>query len=124
MPDAAPKSLICRRSHGSTGVLTVRAAEVYRAETVEQLGRDIRREIEAVGPGQQFVLDLSGVTFLSSITLGLILNIHAHLKDRGYPFAVVAGAGEVAEVFARSHLGTALPVFATVEDALREFRCL
>jgi len=124
MPDAAPKSLVRRRSHGSTEVLTVRAAEVYLAETVEQLGSDLRREIEDAGPGKRFVLDLSGVTFLSSVALGLILNVHAHLEDRGYPFAVVAGPGEVAEVFARSRLGDALPVFATVEEALRGFPCL
>jgi anti-anti-sigma factor len=124
MPDAAPKRLVRRRSHGSTEVLTVRAAEVYLAETVEQLGHDLRHEIEAAGPGKRFVLDLSGVTFLSSITIGLILNVHDHLEGRGYPFVVVAGAGEVADVFVRSHLGAALPVFATVEDALRGFQCL
>jgi len=55
MPDAAPKRLVRRRSHGSTEVLTVRAAEGCRAETVVPLGHDLRRDIEAAGPGRRFV---------------------------------------------------------------------
>jgi anti-anti-sigma factor len=121
MPNSV-KKLVDARMHDQTLVLSVRAAEVYQAEMIEQLGHDLRRAIEDAHDASRFVLDLSGVQFLTSGALGLVINLHSHLKGRGYPFAVAGATGEVAGVFERSHLATIMPLAATVADALKELQ--
>jgi len=123
MAEDAAQKLLETRAHGRTHVLRIRDAEIYRADTIAQLGHEVRQAIEAAGAGASFVLDLSHVQFLTSAAVGLITNIHAHLKARDYPFALAGAQGEVAEVIETTRLGKVMPVFATVEEALDEFRC-
>jgi len=118
MADASGKTMVERRPHGHVEVLSVRAAELYRADAIEQLGRELRRLIDETSPAA-FVLDLGAVGFLSSAALGLLLNLRAHLEERTYPFALAAASGEVAEVLRRARLDEVMPVYPTVEEALR-----
>lgn len=98
-------------------VLVVLPAEVSRAEVVERLGHQIHRAVDASGR-TAFVLDLSRVTFMTSAALGLLMNIHAHLGERGARFAVAGVSGEVARVFEQTRLGQVMPVHRTVADAV------
>jgi anti-anti-sigma factor len=118
MADASGETMLKRRTHGRVEVLSVRAPELYRADAIEQLGHELRRLIETASPAS-FVLDLGAVHFLSSAALGLLLNIRAHLEERKYPFALAAASGEVAEVLRRARLDEVMPVYPTVEEALR-----
>jgi anti-sigma B factor antagonist len=123
MAEDAAQKLIETRAHGRTHVLRIRDAEIYRADTIAQLGHEVRQAIEAAGAEASFVLDLSHVQFLTSAAVGLITNIHSHLKARNYPFALAGAQGEVAEVIETTRLGKVMPVFATVEQALDGLRC-
>ena len=123
MPEPALKPILECRDDGRIRVVSIRLPEVYRAETLEQLGRQIRRAIEDAGAGASFVLDLSHVTFLTSAALGLVTNIWSHLAPRGYPFAVAGIGGEVARVVETVRLADVMPVFTTVEEALAALRC-
>ncbi|MCX5683679.1 MAG: STAS domain-containing protein [Planctomycetota bacterium] len=123
MAERTVKLLLECRDEGRIRVISIRLPEVYRAETLEQLGRQIRQSIEAAGAGGSFVLDLSQVKFLTSAAVGLVTNIWAHLNPRGYPFAVAGLAGEVARVIDTVRLSEVMPVFATVEEALAALRC-
>ena len=123
MAEDAAQKLLETRAHGRTQVLTIRDAEIYRAERLAQLGHEVRQAIEAAGADASFVLDLSHVQVLTSAAVGLITNIHSHLKARNYPFALAGAQGEVSEVIQATRLGKVMPVFATVEEALDEFRC-
>jgi anti-anti-sigma factor len=123
MSELTGKMLLECRDEGRIRVISIRLPEVYRAETLEQLGRQIRQAIEADGAGGAFVLDLSQVKFLTSAAVGLVTNIWAHLNPRGYPFAVAGLAGEVARVIDTVRLSEVMPVFPTVEEALAALRC-
>jgi len=123
MSTSETKPLVVRQAYGNTQVLSIRVSEVWRADTIDALGHAIRREIEASGAGGRFVLDLSEVTFLTSAALGLLMNLHAHLSKRGYPFVLAGAQGEVARVFEHVRLGEVLPLYPTVEDAVRNLRC-
>jgi anti-sigma B factor antagonist len=114
-------ALVVRRDQGQVAVLSVRAKEVRQADTLAELGRQVRRAIEA-GDAASFVLDLGEVEFLSSAALGLIINLRAHLTGRDYGFSVAAATSDVATVFRHAHLEKVLPLYATVEEAVRA-RC-
>ena len=116
------RSLIStRRPHEGVAVLAVHASEISQAETIERLGRDLRRALEEA-EASAFVLDLSEVRFLTSAALGLILNVRAHLADRERRLALAAARGEVARVLARARLAEILPVCPTVQEAVAAMR--
>ena len=123
MSERTVKPLLECRDDGRIRVISIRLPEVYRAETLEQLGHHIRQAIEAAGAGASFVLDLSDVRFLTSAAVGLVTNIWAHLEPRGYPFAVAGLEGDVARVIETVRLSDVMPVFPTVEEALAALRC-
>jgi len=123
MPERIAKPLLECRDDGRIRIMSIRLPEVYRADSLEQLGHQMRQAIEAAGAGAAFVLDLSQVNFLTSAAVGLVTNIWSHLAPRGYPFAVAGLAGEVARVIATVRLSEVMPVFATVEEALAALRC-
>ena len=119
MTDRAPRRLVDRQPHGRADVLVVGVADIYQAEVTERLGRQIRQAIEA-SEAQAFILDLSAVRFLTSGALGLLINLRAQLAERHSGFALAAAAGEVAYVFECTRLAQVMPVYPTVEKALRD----
>jgi anti-sigma B factor antagonist len=75
---------------------------------------------EAVGNCDLPVLvDLSGVDFMDSTGLALLLNAHRRLSRRGKGFAVVCGDGPVRRVFTITDMVEVLQVHGDVEDARR-----
>ncbi len=120
--NAGRSSLVsARRPHKGVAVLAVHAAEISSAETIERLGHELRQALE-VADVSAFVLDLSGVNFLTSAALGMILNIRAHLADRDCRLALAAASGEVARVLACARLAEVLPVCPTVQEAVEAVR--
>jgi len=123
MKGSAGDALVDRTTHGTVEVLALRAAEVYRADTIAKLGHELRRLFDGVGAATVFVLDLSDVEFLSSAALGLIINVWSHLVGRGCRFALAGAKGEVAQVLACTRLSEIMTVFPTVEEAVKKLGC-
>jgi len=119
MTSGAGDAVVAHRTVGGVGVVTVLAADVYAADEVARVGHDLRRAIDAAGPVAAVVIDLAPVQYLSSGALGLLINLRAHLVEQGYGFALAGAAGEVADVIRCTRLAEVVPVYATVEDALR-----
>jgi anti-anti-sigma factor len=112
-----PSLVSSRRERGAVEVLTVHADDVSEADLIGRLGVDLRRAID-VGAADAFVLDLSEVRFLTSAALGMLINIHAHLADRGCRLALAGATGNVARVFKQARLEELLPVCPTVGEAI------
>jgi anti-sigma B factor antagonist len=113
-------NLIHAREEGAAGVFSIGVPRVSDADTIERLGHEIRRAI-AASAKSFFVLDLGGVEFLTSAALGLIINIHANLIERGCSFALAAPQGEVARVLRQTRLDKILRVCPSVQEAVRDF---
>ena len=121
MSAGRPSLVSSRRERGAVEVLTVHADDVTEADLIGRLGVDLRRAIDA-GGADAFVLDLSAVRFFTSAALGMLINVHAHLADRGYRLALAGAAGNVARVLNHVRLGELLPVCATVEEAVERLK--
>jgi anti-sigma B factor antagonist len=63
----------------------------------------------AAGPGDCVVLDLSGVTFLDSTAISLILRLHRSAESDGWDLRLVPGPVEVQRVFRLVDLERRLP---------------
>jgi anti-anti-sigma factor len=62
---------------------------------------------------RSLTLDLSGVTFMDSTGLGLVLNIEQEARTRGFALHLIPGRPEVQRVFELAGLGDVLPFDAT-----------
>jgi anti-anti-sigma factor len=106
-----------RIERGRIDVLHVRVAEAWQADVVEQLGRDLRRAVDA-SANAAFIMDLSAVRFMTSAVLSLLINVREHLAARGCAFAVAGATGDVAAMVEHTRLADVMPVYPTVGDAL------
>jgi len=122
MGDRAAAPLLDRYASGGADVLVVLEPELFRAETIERLGHELHRAIDASQAGR-FVLDLGRVRFLTSGAIGLIINTRAHLVKCGLTLALAGATGEVATVLEHARLAEVMPVYPTVEEAVKKIAC-
>jgi anti-anti-sigma factor len=84
--------------HGSTGV-----RDRLRAETV---GRD-----------RPAVIDISAVTFITSVGIGILVDCAQTLKRAGHAVVFVKADGQVDDVFRKTGIYTIVAAVDSVEDA-------
>ena len=67
------------------------------------------------------IIDFSGVPYIDSAGLGVVLSHWAHTQRIGVKFAVVAMSEKVRVLLEMTKVDTVLPIFPTVADAERSF---
>ncbi|MGA2212785.1 MAG: STAS domain-containing protein [Bryobacteraceae bacterium] len=67
------------------------------------------------------IIDFSGVPYIDSAGLGVVLSHWAHTQRIGAKFAVVAMSEKVRVLLAMTKVDTLLPIFPTAADAERSF---
>jgi anti-sigma B factor antagonist len=82
--------------------------------------REVESKIsEVAGHGiNKLILDLSGIEFLDSAGLGVLMILYGNMKVRGGQFRVVAPAAKVLEVFKMTHTDSILTIDPNLEAAL------
>ncbi|HOI55953.1 MAG TPA: STAS domain-containing protein [Phycisphaerae bacterium] len=106
--------------HEQTDVCVARAEvdQLVHPDEVMALSHSFRRHA-ADCPCRGFVLDLSRLTYMTSAALGMLINMHAHLKAAGCRFAIVVGEGLVANIFEQTHLDRVFPVRVCLDEAVK-----
>jgi anti-anti-sigma factor len=110
--------LLERHTVGPAVVLTVRPAEVYAADTIQGVAREVREAFRDARAAA-FVLDLSNVTFLTSGALGMFIHLRSQLAGQSRAFVLAGARGEVARTLACTRLAEIMPVYESVEAAVR-----
>jgi anti-anti-sigma factor len=67
------------------------------------------------------IIDFSGVPYIDSAGLGVVLSHWAHTKRIGAKFAVAGMSDRVRVLLEMTRVDTLLPIFPTVADAERSF---
>jgi anti-anti-sigma factor len=67
------------------------------------------------------IIDFSGVPYIDSAGLGVVLSHWAHTQRNGTKFAVVAMPDRVRVLLEMTKVDTLLPIFPTAADAERAF---
>jgi anti-sigma B factor antagonist len=98
---------------GGHGV--VRAEGELDVGTAAQLREAVNAALDA---HDRLVVDLSAVTFLDSVTLGVLIGAYNRTREAGGAFAVAVGDERVLRVFRITGLDKVFAMFATVEAAL------
>ena len=112
-----PESVFAFDTRGSTGVARVVIDEVVHPDQLDRVGREFREYVVSTNL-KAYVLDLSGLRYLTSASIGMLLNLHAHLASDARRFAVVADTVMVAETLSHPQLAKIFPVCTTVDAAV------
>jgi anti-anti-sigma factor len=75
-----------------------------------------------INEGRGMILDLTGVTLIDSLSVGVLINAHQRCEFRGIPFALVVAASPddpVRHSLRLTGVLMSMPVFTTVEEARR-----
>jgi anti-sigma B factor antagonist len=67
------------------------------------------------------IIDLSGVPYIDSAGLGVLLGHWSHTQRGGHKFALVGMSPRVHTIFEITHTDTVLPIFATQAEAEARF---
>jgi anti-sigma B factor antagonist len=85
-------------------------------DAAPQLKRVIIRHIDE--GGRQLVIDLSGVGFIDSIGLGVLVGALKRLREVGGSMAVVCPGDEMRNIFEIVGLESVIPLYPSRDDAV------
>jgi anti-sigma B factor antagonist len=82
--------------------------------------REVETKIsELAGQGiHKLILDLSGIEFLDSAGLGVLMILYGNMKGRGGQLRLIAPQAKVLDVLKMTHADALLPIDRTLEAAL------
>ncbi|HLU71923.1 MAG TPA: STAS domain-containing protein [Nonomuraea sp.] len=103
-----------RRQHGERIVVSL-AGEVD-ADNVSRVRQCLADAVRAHGP--RLVVDLTGLTFIDTTGLGVLVRQLADLRERDGTMALVAPDGQVLRRLRRTNLAPLFPIYDTLSQAL------
>ncbi len=79
---------------------------------------NLRQVIAAVkdGSGRHCLLDLTGLEFLDSAAVGMLLVLNGEAASVGKHLAMLVGGGQVLRIVEQTRIAMIIPVFETVDD--------
>jgi anti-anti-sigma factor len=78
---------------------------------------DLQSELRGAPATPLVVMDLSGVPYMDSAGMGLIMNHYVHCQTHGARMVVAAANSRVLDLFKLTRVDTVLPLAATAEAA-------
>lgn len=78
---------------------------------------ELQSELRRTPPQPLTVLDLSGVPYMDSAGMGLVVNHYVHCQNKGARLVVAGANNRVLDLFKITRVDTILPLAPSVEDA-------
>jgi anti-sigma B factor antagonist len=103
-----------RRRYGDLVVVSL-AGEVD-VDNVSEVRRCLDEAVETHGP--RLVVDLTGLTFIDTTGLGVLVRQLAMLRERNGTMALVVPDGQVLRRLRRTNLAPLFPIYDTLSQAL------
>ncbi len=96
------------------GIITLSPVGVINTETYEILDKEIKKALKE--PIKTLVLDMEGVSFISSVGIGIITKAKVTAARNNAELAMVHLQPQVKKVFEIIHLRPTLNVFESIEE--------
>ena len=113
----APFNIDVRAISGTSAVVARCQGEID-AHTFEELEDALNEAIEA--GALHIIVDLSGVSYISSAGMGILIASQGELEDRGGGFALVNPVPAVAQILSSAGLDDLFIIARSTDNALRE----
>ena len=78
---------------------------------------DFQNELRSAHHNALTIFDFSGVPYMDSAGMGLVMNHYVHCQTRGGRLVVAGATARVLDLFKITHVDTVLPLAASVAQA-------
>jgi anti-anti-sigma factor len=78
---------------------------------------EFQSELRSTPAPRLTIFDLSGVPYMDSAGMGLLMNHYVHCQTRGVRLIVAGSSSRVLDLFKITRVDTVLPLVASVEEA-------
>ena len=105
------------------GVLAIvfRQSQILNAVTIEEISTGLKALVDAAKENQ-FVLDFSRVTYLSSSALGMLISLQKRVLQKKGRLKLSGIREEIMEVFRITRLDTVFDIYKDAASAVEAFR--
>ncbi|MCE9597666.1 MAG: STAS domain-containing protein [Spirochaetia bacterium] len=107
------------KTSNQEGVLVVRLRGALVQVNTSRLESALKTSLHAGEP--RIVLELSDVTFVDSMALGLLIKFHLQARDAGGDLKLVNVPPMLVDSLRHAGFGTKMPGFASIEAAIANF---
>ena len=91
----------------------------FDIDTVPEIDRFLRRHLGPLYQRQHLVIDLARATFVDSSFIGFVVRLLREQRASGRELVLVRPAGQVRRALALVGLPNVVPVFESVDEAVR-----
>jgi anti-sigma B factor antagonist len=78
---------------------------------------ELQSELRGAAPPPLTVIDLSGVPYMDSAGMGLVMNHYVRCQTKGVKLVVAGANNRVMDLFKVTKVDTVLPLVPTIEEA-------
>ncbi len=120
MVEALPmkKPILAFERRQNVGLARVTLTELVHPDELAALSHEFRDWAKAEEFSAQ-VLDLSGLTYLTSAAIGMLINMDAQLKARSRRLAIVIAKNSLTdEILGHTHLNQLVPIHYSLDEAI------
>ena len=78
---------------------------------------DFQNDLRSSATPRLTIFDLSGVPYMDSAGMGLVMNHYVHCQSRGSRLIIVGAHGRLLDLFKVTKVDSVLPLASTVEEA-------
>ncbi|MER3523309.1 MAG: anti-sigma factor antagonist [Ignavibacteria bacterium] len=104
---------------GGIGLIEVKGALIGGEET-DELRRAVAGFVER--NYDKLLIDLSGVTFMNSTAIGVLVSAHTTYSKKGWKIKLCGVGKNIDSIFVITKLSLVFDVYDTREEALKSFR--
>jgi len=114
------KKMIEFVSRGDVTVVSFNEASIYDVSDVDQVNEELRRFVTRDKP-KKMIVDFSGVKFISSQMLGLLVHLWRKMKEYGGIVLISGIVPQLNRVFRITNLDKIFDFYPDAESALKTF---
>ena len=78
---------------------------------------ELQHELRRTPPQPLTILDLSGVPYIDSAGMGLVMNHYVHCQTKGVRMVVAGANSRILDLFKITRVDTILPLATSIKDA-------
>ena len=113
-----PKEFVQVTTTQSVNVIDLALPESLDSEEFDRLNESMLKTLDGK-VGDRWVLDLSGVDYMGSSVLGLMINVRQHIKSGGGKLALAGMSPQLMQIFRTCCLEKLFTITKTRADAIR-----
>lgn len=95
--------------------LLIGAPPEFRAGTIHPIREAVRTALDK--GHSNIVFDLASTSFMDSVALGLLMNVHKRLMEREGGVGIVGGMPEIKRLLEATNISRVIPQYGSVEEA-------